>query len=92
MKKWRRVEKEGGGGGGGRGGEEKKKKVKAKLKFLGHLVPGCTKASMVDLLEETADYVAALELQVRTMKALSDALSSASNVTTPPTLPPPFSS
>lgn len=79
MKKLRRTEKEGRGGGG-----EKKKKVKAKLKLLGHLVPGCTKASMVDLLEETADYVAALELQVKTMKALSDALSSASNATPSP--------
>ncbi|KAK1326434.1 hypothetical protein QJS10_CPA01g01693 [Acorus calamus] len=53
-------------------------KVRERLRVLSRLVPGCRKASTPSLLEETADYVAALEMQVRAMRLLADALSAAS--------------
>ncbi|OAY84239.1 Transcription factor bHLH148 [Ananas comosus] len=54
-----------------------KPKVKERLRLLGRLVPGCRKLPAPSLLEETADYVAALEMQVKAMRALADALSAA---------------
>ncbi|KAJ3694481.1 hypothetical protein LUZ60_009961 [Juncus effusus] len=58
-------------------GADKEKQVEERLKRLGKIVPGCKKLSPANLLEEAADYVAALELQVRTMRALAEALSAA---------------
>jgi hypothetical protein len=57
--------------------EVRERTVKERLKKLGRIVPGCRKLPAATLLEETADYVAALELQVRTMRALAEALSAA---------------
>ncbi|KAK1258901.1 Transcription factor [Acorus gramineus] len=53
-------------------------KVRERLRVLSRLVPGCRRVSTPSLLEETADYVAALEMQVRAMRLLADALSAAS--------------
>ncbi|CAO2161765.1 unnamed protein product [Urochloa humidicola] len=52
-------------------------KMQDRLRVLGRLVPGCRKLPAPDLLEEAADYVAALQMQVNTMRALADALAAA---------------
>ncbi|KAJ1297417.1 hypothetical protein BS78_01G374600 [Paspalum vaginatum] len=49
-----------------------------KAKVLGRLVPGCRKLPFPTLLAETTDYIAALQMQVRAMTALAEALSAVS--------------
>ncbi|KAI4364498.1 hypothetical protein MLD38_020580 [Melastoma candidum] len=49
--------------------------VQSKVRVLGGLVPGCRKEPMKVVLEEATDYIAALEMQVRTMNALAQLLS-----------------
>lgn len=50
-------------------------KVRGRLGVLSRVVPGCRKAAAEAVLEEAADYVAALQMQVRAMRALADRLS-----------------
>ncbi|KAI4311080.1 hypothetical protein MLD38_036010 [Melastoma candidum] len=49
--------------------------VRRKVRELGSLVPGCRVEPMNVVLEEATDYIAALEMQVRTMSALAQLLS-----------------
>ena len=60
-----------------KGKGKEKDKVQERLRVLGRLVPGCRKLPAPALLEESADYVAALQMQVSTMRALADALAAA---------------
>ncbi|KAL1211770.1 Transcription factor [Cardamine amara subsp. amara] len=61
----------------GVGGRRKRKlsAVGNRVRVLGGLVPGCRRTALPELLDETVDYIAALEMQVRAMTALSKILS-----------------
>ncbi|GFS30723.1 sequence-specific DNA binding transcription factor [Actinidia rufa] len=56
---------------------EKKREpvLQRKVRVLRRLVPGCRKISFPNLLEETTDYIAALEMQIRAMATLAESLS-----------------
>ncbi|CAN4110945.1 unnamed protein product [Withania somnifera] len=49
--------------------------LQRKVRVLGHLVPGCQKLPFPNLLEETTDYISALEMQIRAMTFLTGLLS-----------------
>lgn len=49
--------------------------VQRKVRVLGRLVPGCRKQPLPVILDEATDYIAALEMQVRAMSALTELLS-----------------
>ncbi|XP_010549003.1 PREDICTED: transcription factor bHLH147 [Tarenaya hassleriana] len=64
--------------------------VQRKVKVLSRLVPGCRKQPLPVVLEETTDYIAAMQMQIRAMTAILDAVgSSSAPLQTSPSPPPP---
>ncbi|KAJ8529630.1 hypothetical protein K7X08_036465 [Anisodus acutangulus] len=49
--------------------------LQRKVRVLGRLVPGCQKLPFPNLLEETTDYISALQMQIRAMTFLTGLLS-----------------
>ncbi|KAK6930299.1 hypothetical protein RJ641_004393 [Dillenia turbinata] len=58
--------------------------LQRKVRVLGRLVPGCKKEPLPVILEEATDYIAALEMQIRAMTALTNILSGATTSAPPP--------
>ncbi|KAE9601504.1 hypothetical protein Lal_00040586 [Lupinus albus] len=58
--------------------------MQKKVRFLRRLVPGCRKEPLPVILEETIDYIPALEMQVRAMTALFNLLSASGDTSPPP--------
>ncbi|CAI9769334.1 unnamed protein product [Fraxinus pennsylvanica] len=54
--------------------------VQSKLRVLGRLVPGCRKLALPNLLEETTDYIEALQMQVNAMTFLTGLLTSGNSL------------
>ncbi|XP_059652277.1 transcription factor bHLH149 [Cornus florida] len=57
--------------------------LQQKVRVLGRLVPGCQKLTFPNLLEEVTDYIAALQMQVRTMTELTGLAAGAGNIAAP---------
>ncbi|KAF8099602.1 hypothetical protein N665_0241s0035 [Sinapis alba] len=52
--------------------------VQRKVKLLSRLIPGCRKQPLPVVLEETTDYIVAMEMQIRALNALISAVGSSS--------------
>ncbi|XP_031498250.1 transcription factor bHLH149-like [Nymphaea colorata] len=57
--------------------DTKKPMLHRRLQTLGRLVPGCRKLPLPAILDEASDYIAALEMQVKAMRAIAGLLSTA---------------
>lgn len=58
--------------------------VQRKVKLLSRLIPGCRKQPLPVVLEETTDYIVAMEMQIRALNAIISAVGSASCSAPPP--------
>lgn len=63
--------------------KRKKPAIERKAKVLGRLVPGCRKLPFPTLLDEASDYIAALQMQIRAMSALSQMLAASGGAAPP---------
>ncbi|KAJ4912376.1 Transcription factor bHLH147 [Raphanus sativus] len=54
--------------------------VQRKMKLLSRLIPGCRKQPLPVVLEETTDYIVAMEMQIRALNAILSAVGSSSTV------------
>ncbi|CAA2991825.1 transcription factor bHLH149-like [Olea europaea var. sylvestris] len=61
--------------------KKKRPPVQSKVRVLGRLVPGCQNLALPNLLEETTDYIAALQMQVNAMTFLTGLLTSGGSLT-----------
>ncbi|ESQ55834.1 hypothetical protein EUTSA_v10026169mg [Eutrema salsugineum] len=62
--------------------------VQRKVKFLSRLIPGCRKQPLPVVLEETTDYIVAMEMQIRALNAIISAVGSGSSSSSSPPPPP----
>ncbi|CAF2232242.1 BnaA08g06050D [Brassica napus] len=53
--------------------------VQRKVKLLSRLIPGCRKQPLPVVLEETTDYIVAMEMQIRALNAIISAVGSGSS-------------
>ncbi|KAF8080536.1 hypothetical protein N665_0936s0014 [Sinapis alba] len=53
--------------------------VQSKVKLLSRLIPGCRKQPLPVVLEETTDYIVAMEMQIRALNAIISAVGSGSS-------------
>ncbi|KAG2315246.1 hypothetical protein Bca4012_066047 [Brassica carinata] len=53
--------------------------VQSKVKLLSRLIPGCRKQPLPVILEETTDYIVAMEMQIRALNAIISAVGSGSS-------------
>ncbi|KAF8082596.1 hypothetical protein N665_0818s0012 [Sinapis alba] len=58
--------------------------VQSKVKLLSRLIPGCRKQPLPVVLDETTDYIVAMEMQIRALNAIISAVGS-SSAARPPT-------
>ncbi|VVA90739.1 unnamed protein product [Arabis nemorensis] len=58
--------------------------VQRKVKLLSRLIPGCRKQSFPVVLEETTDYIVAMEMQIRALNAIISVVGSGSSSTAAP--------
>ncbi|CAF2021240.1 hypothetical protein Bca4012_079754 [Brassica carinata] len=58
--------------------------VQRRVKLLSRLIPGCRKQPLPVVLEETTDYIVAMEMQIRALNAIISAVGS-SSAPRPPT-------
>ncbi|CAH8316709.1 unnamed protein product [Eruca vesicaria subsp. sativa] len=57
--------------------------VQRKVKLLSRLIPGCRKQPLPVVLEETTDYIVAMEMQIRALNAIISAVGSGSSSAVP---------
>ncbi|KAJ4900081.1 Transcription factor bHLH147 [Raphanus sativus] len=57
--------------------------VQKRVKFLSRLIPGCRKQPLPVVLEETTDYIVAMEMQIRALNAIISAVGSGSSSSPP---------
>ncbi|CAH8387817.1 unnamed protein product [Eruca vesicaria subsp. sativa] len=63
--------------------------VKKRVKLLSRLIPGCRKQPLPVVLDETTDYIVAMQMQIRALNAIISAVGSSSSSSSAPPLQTP---